>query len=186
MKRIVFRGDVGELTEALIRAERPGRIGISGGRSVVPLLERLKSWDANNLPEFAPVDERLVGERNCDLLRKYLPGEKLLCSTDMQEFLESVGQAGMLVMGVGEDCHMASIFPGLEYHGKVAVIDNSPKPPPKRITITPEFLESFGGKTVLIFKGMEKEEAFHRFMGGECHPYLKDVVVVTDIGEADG
>ena len=180
MKRIVFRtADIGELVGKLIRQERPGLMGISGGRSVVPVLEKLSSWD--DLPKFFLVDERLEGERNYDLLRKYLPESKIVYSTNPEEMERIAEKAEMLVMGVGEDCHIASIFPGIEYHGKVAVIDNSPKPPPRRITITPEYLEGFDGKVILIFKGEEKEEAFHRFMGGECHPYLKDVIAVTDL-----
>jgi len=45
----------------------------------------------------------------------------------------------VVVLGVGEDGHTASLFPGhpvLKAHGLVVGVHDSPKPPPERITLT--------------------------------------------------
>lgn len=49
------------------------------------------------------------------------------------------------MMGISEDGHIASIFPNSKtlYSDKIIVkIDNSPKPPPNRVTVTPKFLNT--------------------------------------------
>ncbi|NCA82631.1 MAG: 6-phosphogluconolactonase [Opitutae bacterium] len=46
----------------------------------------------------------------------------------------------LVLLGVGEDGHVASLFPGnpalLETNHSVATVSNAPKPPPDRITLT--------------------------------------------------
>lgn len=54
------------------------------------------------------------------------------------------GQLDVLMLGIGPDAHVASLFPGheaLEVDGAVAVgVVGSPKPPPERISLTFETL----------------------------------------------
>ena len=57
----------------------------------------------------------------------------------------------VVVLGVGEDGHTASLFPGhpvLEAKGLVAGVRNSPKPPPERVTLTLAALQ--GARQVII------------------------------------
>ncbi len=68
----------------------------------------------------------------------------------------------VLMLGVGPDGHIASLFPG---HPQtrvtdvtVASIDDSPKPPPQRLTFTFPVLES-ARETWLIAAGTEKAQA---------------------------
>jgi 6-phosphogluconolactonase len=53
--------------------------------------------------------------------------------------LGAAGPTDLVLLGIGEDAHVASIFPGHpEGHGAgpVSAVRNSPKPPPVRLTLT--------------------------------------------------
>jgi 6-phosphogluconolactonase len=57
----------------------------------------------------------------------------------------------VVVLGIGEDGHTASLFPGhpvLEAKGLVAGVRNSPKPPPERVTLTLPAIQ--GAREVII------------------------------------
>src|ERR1700692_4331599 len=57
----------------------------------------------------------------------------------------------VVVLGIGEDGHTASLFPGhpiLKAKGLVAGGRNSPKPPPERVTLTMPVLQ--GARLVII------------------------------------
>lgn len=73
----------------------------------------------------------------------------------------------VVILGVGEDGHVASIFPGDE--GPVVArdhylsIDDSPKPPPRRITLGKRALLD-SGHVYLLFIGAAKRAALERFL----------------------
>ena len=57
----------------------------------------------------------------------------------------------IVVLGIGEDGHTASLFPGhpeLDAEGWAVGVRNSPKPPPERVTLTLQALR--GARRVLI------------------------------------
>jgi 6-phosphogluconolactonase len=67
----------------------------------------------------------------------------------------------VLMLGVGEDGHVASIFPehpGGDATGSVAAVHNSPKPPPTRTSLTMSTIRS-AAEVWLIAAGKDKAEA---------------------------
>ncbi len=79
----------------------------------------------------------------------------------------------LLVLGIGEDGHVASLFPGSplldERAWRVAPVFDSPKPPPRRLTLTPRGLKH-ARKIVVIALGEEKADAAARALEGPVTP----------------
>jgi len=64
----------------------------------------------------------------------------------------------LLILSVGEDGHIASLFPysvELDSQQKVELVGNAPKPPQKRITITPVVIQA-AKEVVVMAIGAEK------------------------------
>jgi 6-phosphogluconolactonase len=80
----------------------------------------------------------------------------------------------LLVLGIGQDGHIASLFPGssmaYERVRKALYIANSPKPPPCRITITPPVIECARHLLVLA-TGADKA---HAVAGALASPFPVD------------
>jgi 6-phosphogluconolactonase len=93
------------------------------------------------------------------------------------------------LLGMGGDGHVASLFPGRferEAEGSVAHIDDSPKPPPKRMTLTWPMLAT-SRTTILLAQGEPKREALGRiFAGDRALPAvgLPGLVIVSDLALA--
>jgi 6-phosphogluconolactonase len=76
----------------------------------------------------------------------------------------SVAPLDVVVLGVGEDGHTASLFPGhpaLNASGLVIGIRDSPKPPPKRVTLTLNALQS-ARRVIILATGAGKADAVAR------------------------
>ena len=76
----------------------------------------------------------------------------------------------VLMLGVGEDGHVASLFPGhpvLDETGSTtSAVHNSPKPPPTRITLTMPTIQS-ADEVWLIAAGPDKTDSVGRAVGGD-------------------
>lgn len=188
------------------------RLGIAGGSvlAALPLLrERLPAglWSALRLTW---VDERCVPLASPDsnhgqaLRAGYLdpkapPGFELPLYLD-DETAQAAGARvtsalathfdsalDVLLLGMGEDGHIASLFPGhpiCRVAGLVAPIFDSPKPPPQRITLTLPLLAK-AEQVVLLVQGESKRVALGRLLLGDPAlpaAALHRVTVVTDLG----
>lgn len=91
----------------------------------------------------------------------------------------------VVVLGLGEDGHVASLFPGRAASGdaRVAAVHDSPKSPRERITLTRTALAT-ARQTFLVAAGEPKREALSRLLAGDpALPAtgLPGLVVVTDL-----
>ena len=75
----------------------------------------------------------------------------------------------LLMLGVGEDGHVASLFPGypgLQATGTTAAVHDSPKPPPTRITLTMPAIQS-ADEVWLIAAGPDKAASVGAALNGD-------------------
>jgi 6-phosphogluconolactonase len=81
----------------------------------------------------------------------------------------SVPEFDILLLGIGPDGHIASIFPGsstVDAKGAVLPVFNSPKPPSTRITLTFDAIRA-AREVWVIAAGEEKSEPVARALAGE-------------------
>ena len=80
------------------------------------------------------------------------------------------GVFDVVVLGLGEDGHTASLFPGHPEadarHAPVIGVRGSPKPPPERITLTLPVIDA-ARYTVLLATGAGKRDALARVRAGD-------------------
>jgi 6-phosphogluconolactonase len=98
---------------------------------------------------------------------------------------ELAGGLDVVLLGLGADGHVASLFPGhpaASETGWVAHVADSPKPPASRITLTRVALAT-ARRGVLVAAGDEKRDAVRRLLSGDPvlpAAGLEGLVVVTD------
>ena len=88
------------------------------------------------------------------------------------KLLDEVGQLDIVVLGMGEDGHTASLFPGnaaLEDTRSAVAVYEAPKAPDERISISLDTLRN-AGECIVIATGEGKREALTRIMQGESLP----------------
>ncbi|HEX9744488.1 MAG TPA: 6-phosphogluconolactonase [bacterium] len=168
------------------------RVALSGGGTPKRMYELLVSdefggeiqWDAVQI-YFA--DERCVplddDESNYRLVKETILNEVSIPENQihkmydgeipLEKIPEIIGREynnrlDMIVLGMGDDGHTASLFPGSEifdgYVGKVAVI-SGPKPPNPRVTITPGVMEE-AAELLMIATGAGKAFAVQAALEG--------------------
>ena len=88
--------------------------------------------------------------------------------------LEPAGEFDLVLLGLGEDGHTASLFPGRDWgtlaqDPAVLAVRNAPKPPPDRVSLSAWRL-SFTHSVVVLVTGESKQDAVRRWSAGENLP----------------
>lgn len=173
---------------AVIPAANPVQIALPGGRSVAPFIDALMEATASQLSRLRLylIDERLSEPFNTDDIMK-MGLRQLITQGRMREdqfirpdltlppeaaaaaYARVLPAFSMIIAGVGEDGHVASLFPGrpeLISEEDAAVVRDAPKPPPHRITLTPHLFRRHRAhcSAVLLFFGEAKQDALQNFM----------------------
>lgn len=191
LAEVIAQRIVGRLAEVQQSGRTPS-IVLTGGTIAIAAYERIQPGDV----DWTDVDvywgdERFVAAGHADrndqqardafLSRLGVPGSRLHTMPASDEGFPSIGAAAdahasvlpdepfdLVLLGVGPDGHVASLFPGFaqlhETERRVVGVGGSPKPPPERISLT--FPAINHARSVwLIVSGDGKAEAVARALG---------------------
>lgn len=117
-------------------------------------------------------------EENCHRIRAELgPRDG---ASDYAEMIQQAGKLDIVLLGMGEDGHTASLFPGnaaLEHIEAAVPVCHAPKPPAERVSLGILTLQT-AGLRVLLTAGAAKRDALQAIRAGEPLP-------VNRIGELE-
>ena len=90
------------------------------------------------------------------------------------EWLKEVGDFDVVLLGMGEDGHTASLFPGQDWgvapdSPDVLAVHDAPKPPPERVSLSAARL-SRSRRVWFVVTGPGKRSAIARWKNGEALP----------------
>lgn len=173
-------------------------IALPGGKTPADCLQQISrqsiDWDRTH---WLPGDERCLpvgdDERNDTLFRQHFLGLIPLPAENFHAMPAELGaEQGALAftreivpwlpldiafLGMGEDGHTASLFPGntaLSLESAAVPVYDAPKAPPERISLSRHTLRHAATRCVLTL-GESKQEAIQRIRAGETLP-------INDIG----
>lgn len=87
-----------------------------------------------------------------------------------QDWLANIPEFDLVLLGMGEDGHTVSLFPGQLWGGAdVLAVHNAPKPPSQRISLSVSRL-SRSRRVWFVVTGAEKREAIKRWKKAEALP----------------
>ncbi|MCU7938857.1 MAG: 6-phosphogluconolactonase [gamma proteobacterium symbiont of Bathyaustriella thionipta] len=131
--------------------------------------------DKINFPEenFHPINAQLGPEQGAseyaELISSYLPFD-------------------LTLLGIGEDGHTASLFPGHQHDETelTHAVYHSPKPPPERVSLSKKAI-SQSDDVIILVTGHNKKSAVQQWLQGESLPVaqIQAVRVVTVLIDHD-
>jgi len=104
--------------------------------------------------------------------RRPIPAERgsQEAATAYAEWLADVADFDLVLLGMGEDGHTASLFPGQIWDGADALaVHDAPKPPPERVSLSAARLNR-SQRVWFVITGAGKREALVRWKNGEALP----------------
>lgn len=197
------------LTERLAKGTR---LAIPGG-SAMATVQAVRRQLAPNVWKslrLTWVDERLVPQASIAsnrgeayrlgvLAHEQRPGLEVPLVADGETAAQAVARAeaaltrdfdgaiDVALLGLGEDGHVASLFPAHQpwsQLGLVTAVNDAPKPPAERLTLTLRVLARAGVFRLIVAGGAGKRGALQRLLDGDTTipaAHLGDVTVVTDV-----
>lgn len=168
-----------------------GSIVVSGGASAPVVLRRVADlWTSPAIPTIILSDERwcddpvfsnrhqikqiLVGSRfaGASIIAPIFGDDPAEAARRWAADLRECPSPHVAVLGMGDDGHVASLFPGVETDGvteQVSICWNSPKPPPIRLSVSLNFLRSIPSRFV-VTAGAAKRKAIRLVGNGILLP----------------
>lgn len=104
--------------------------------------------------------------------RRPIPGERgaEAAAAEYAAWLDGTPSFDLVLLGIGEDGHTASLFPGHVWTGaEVLAVHDAPKPPPDRVSLSAGRLAD-SQAVWFVVTGAGKRDALHRWEAGETLP----------------
>ncbi len=95
-------------------------------------------------------------------------------AAEYRKVMQAVDAFDLVLLGMGEDGHTASLFPGHEHDAEESVheVYNSPKPPPERISLSAKALSN-ARQVYFIVTGTSKIEPVQQWRQGVALPVAR-------------
>ncbi|HKA87269.1 MAG TPA: 6-phosphogluconolactonase [Haliangiales bacterium] len=168
---ILVADDVARAGAEWIAARRPRTVALAGGTTPRAIYLALAAaplpWaemhvyfgDERAVPPDDPESNYRMA-RETLLARAPIPPENVhrmeAERADLEAAAEEYGRRlpdalDLVILGMGEDGHTASLFPGRPAGaGKVMVVRDAPKPPPVRLSLTPRAIRGAAARLVVV------------------------------------
>lgn len=180
-----------EVADEAIRARGVFHLVLAGGRTPLALYRELAKRQAGDVPwhiwygdeRCLPADDPARNSRMAETAwlansaippqqRRAIPAERgaITAAQQYREWLADIAAFDLVLLGVGEDGHTASLFPGkVLQDGDVLAVRDAPKPPPERVSLSASRL-SRSRRVWFVVTGAEKREAVLRWKKADALP----------------